>query len=96
MRLIEIEDVLNNVVAEGILYKIEGALGDTCNESSSLSTLSMVDAALQDATAVTMSTNNDTVLGNSIVDEMRLLSTETSQALLDDMERGRQLGAPEI
>jgi hypothetical protein len=85
LRLIEIEYVLDNVVAEGVLNKLEGRFGDSCNELSALNTLCVIDATLQDATAVAMSTDEDAGTGNSIVNELAALSTETSKTLLDDM-----------
>ena len=85
VRLVEVKDVLNNIVAEWVLNKIERALSDTGDELSSLSTLGMIDATLQDTATMAMSTNNDAVLGDSIVDELRSLSAESGQALLNDV-----------
>ena len=82
---VEIEDVLDNIVAEGILDEVEGTPSDASNELGSLGTLGVVDAALQDTTTVSMSANNDTLGCNSIIDELGPLSTKTRQALLNDV-----------
>ena len=76
---------MDNIVAEGILDEVESTPSDASNELGSLGTLSVVDAALQDTTAVSMSADNDTLGCNSIIDELRPLSTKTRQALLNDV-----------
>lgn len=45
----------------------------------------MIDATLENAAAVTVSTNFNTVHSNCIEDELSILSGELVQALLDDM-----------
>ena len=56
-RLLKINDVLKDVVAKGVLNKMEGAISDLTDELGFLMTGGMVYAALQHATAMTMGTN---------------------------------------
>ena len=72
-RLTKVEDVLNNVVAEGILNKSEGVHGDMLDKRTLLMARGMVDTTLQDATAMTMGTDNDTASANSVEDELGVL-----------------------
>ena len=45
----------------------------------------MVNAALQNATSVTVSSNSNAVSTHSIIDELSILSGQTVEALLDNM-----------
>jgi len=72
--LAQVEDVLQDVVAEWILHKREGATSDGCDKLCPLISRSMIDAALNDAATMTMSANHNTVHCDSIEDELRILA----------------------
>ncbi len=83
--LVEVDDVLDHIVAERVLHKGDGMGSDTLNEPDLLSAIGVVDAALEDAAAVAMSAHLDAVLADSVKDEGRVSSVELVQALLDDV-----------
>jgi hypothetical protein len=68
--VVEIQDVLNDVVAEGILHKMKAVGSDLANEVDLLEAGSVVNAALQDTTAVAVRTNGDAVFAYRIEDEL--------------------------
>ena len=68
--LLKIDDVLKDVIAERILHKGEGVGSDLANELGLLKTSGMVDAALQDTAAVTMSSHCNAISADSIKDEL--------------------------
>ncbi len=74
----EVDNVLQHIVTERILDKGKCIRGDLANELCFLMTGSMVDAALEDATAMTMSTDNHAIGSNSIEDELDSLSLEAT------------------
>lgn len=82
---IEIKDVLNDVIAEGILHEMKTVGGDLANELNFLKPGSMVNAPLENAASVTVSTDSDAVRTNRIEDELSILSLEMVQALLNDV-----------
>lgn len=100
-RLLEVDNVLKDVVAEGILNKMEGAVGDLTDELGFLVTGGVIYATLQHATAMTMGSNGHAVGANSIKDELPLVNEvlprhekitylsifrgETIQTFLNDM-----------
>ena len=55
--LLEVDDILENVIAKGILDKMEGAVGDLADELGFLVTGCVIYATLQHATAMTMSSD---------------------------------------
>ena len=73
-RLLEVDDVLKDVVAEGVLNKMESAVSDLADELGFLVTGSVVYTTLQHATAMTMGSNGHTVGAYSIKDELPLIS----------------------
>jgi hypothetical protein len=83
--VVQIEDVLDDIVAEGVLDKIEAVRGNLANKVYLLIAGRMVDAALKNTAAVAMSTDNDAVFTHSIKDELCLGGFEVVQALLDDV-----------
>ena len=83
--LIEIEDVLNDVIAEGILHEMETVGGDLANKLNFLEARSVINAPLENAASVTVSTDSDAVRTNRIEDELSILSLEMVQALLNDV-----------
>lgn len=70
VRLVDVDDVLDDIVAKGILNQDESVLGNSMNKLRLVVTLSVVDAALQHTAAVTVSTNVNAGLANSIEDEL--------------------------
>ena len=82
---IEIKDVLNDVIAEGILHEMETIGGDLANELNFLEARSVINAPLENAASVTVSTDSDAVRTNRIEDELSILSLEMVQALLNDV-----------
>lgn len=68
--LLKIDDVLKDVIAERILHKGEGVGSYLANELGLLKASGMVDAALQDTAAVTMSSHCNAVNANSVEDEL--------------------------
>jgi hypothetical protein len=71
-RVVQIENVLDNVVAKGVLDQVEAMCGDLAYEVDLLEARRMVNAALENATAVTMGADDDAVLTYSIKDELGL------------------------
>lgn len=84
-RLTKVEDVLYNIVAERILNKSEGVHGDVLNKLTLLVARSMIDTALENTAAMTMSADNDTASANSVKDELGVLGGQMVEALLDDV-----------
>lgn len=84
-RLTEVQDVLNNVVAKGILNKSKSIGSNVLHKLTLLVSGSMIDAALQDTAAVAMSADGDAVLSDSIEDELRVFRGEVVEAFLNDM-----------
>lgn len=72
--LLKVDDVLKDIIAEGILHKLEGAIGDLVNEPSLLNARCMVNASLQDTTTMAMSSNHNTVGANCVEDELLKIS----------------------
>lgn len=73
-RLLEVDNVLKNVVAEWILNKMEGAVCDLADELGFLVTGGVVDATLQHATAMAMGSNRHAIGANGIKDELPLVN----------------------
>lgn len=84
-RLVQVNDVLNNVVSERVLHEDPGVVGDALNQPDLLVTGCVVDASLEDTATVTMRSDFDTVAADRIKDELGIRSAELVQALLDDM-----------
>lgn len=73
-RLLEVDNVLKDVVAKGILNKMEGAVSDLADELSFLVAGGVIYTTLQHATAMTMSSDRHAVGANSIKDELPLIN----------------------
>jgi len=63
-------DVLDNVVSEGILNKLERMGSDPLDELYLLKARSVVNAPLEDTATVAMSSNRDAVFSNGVEDEL--------------------------
>jgi hypothetical protein len=84
-RLIEVDDVLDNIVAEGILDQGDGILGDLLDQPDLLVAGSVVDAALKDTAAMAVGADINTVGPNGIEDELGISGAQLVEALLDDV-----------
>ena len=76
--LLKIDDVLEDIIAERILHELEGAVGDLINEPSLLNAGRMINASLQDTTAMTMSPDHNAVSANCVEDELLKISLRDS------------------
>jgi hypothetical protein len=83
--LVEVDDVLDDVVAEGILDEDAGLLRDALDEPELLVTGRMINAALEDTAAMAMRAHVDAVATNGVKDELRLGGGELVEAFLDNM-----------
>lgn len=84
-RIVEVEDVLHNIVAEGVLHQMKAVSSDLADQLDLLETGSVIDAALEDTAAMAVSADNDAVLANSIEDELGILRLEVVETLLNNM-----------
>ena len=82
---IEIKDVLNDVITEGILHEMETVGSDLANELNLLEARSVINAPLENAASVTVSSDSDAMRTDRIEDELSILSLEMVQALLNDV-----------
>lgn len=82
-RIIEIEDVLDNVIAKRVLNEMEAIGRDLADKLDLLEARGMVNTTLEDAAAVSVSADGDAVSANGIEDELGILRLEMVQALLD-------------
>lgn len=82
---VEIKDVLNDVIAEGILHEMETVGSDLANELNLLEARSVINAPLENAASVTVSSDSDAMRTDRIEDELSILSLEMVQALLNDV-----------
>lgn len=83
--IVQVEDVLNDIVAEGVLdqgQRVEGDLGD---ELHPLRVGSVVDTSLENATSVSVRSDLDAVSGDGVVDELVVLGDQSVQTLLNDV-----------
>lgn len=83
--LVQVDDVLNNVVAKRILNQRDGVLGDALDQKDLLVARCMINAALEHAAAVTVGAHFNAAVANRVEDELRIEGTELVEALLDDM-----------
>lgn len=82
---VEIKDVLNDVITEGILHEMETVGSDLANELNLLEARSVINAPLENAASVTVSSDSDAMRTDRIEDELSILSLEMVQALLNDV-----------
>ncbi len=67
---------MQNIVAEWILDKLEGAVCDLTDELSFLRASGMVDATLEDTTAVAMSPNGNAICPDGVKNKLYRVSSE--------------------
>jgi hypothetical protein len=83
--LVQIDDILNNVVAKGILDEAPGIFCDATNEPDLLVAVCMIDTPLQDTASMAVCADFNTALANGIKDELGFGRGELVQALLNDV-----------
>ena len=81
----EIENVLHHIVAERILDERERIGDDVIDQGTLLATGCMVNATLEDAATVTMSSHNNAVVTNGIEDELSIVRTQVVETFLNHM-----------
>ena len=84
-RFVEINNVLDNIVAKRVLDEDARLLRDALDEPELLVTRRMVNAALENAATMTVGTHIDAVAADGVKDELRVGSCELVKALLDDV-----------
>ena len=67
---LEVDDVLQDVIAKRILNKVEGASGDLANKLRFLRTSGMIYTALQDAATMTVGPNCNAIGSDGIENEL--------------------------
>lgn len=83
--VVQINYILNHIVAKRILHKACGVLGDFGNQPHLLIPRGVVDAALENAATMTMSADIDASVTNCSEDELSTLGVELVETLLDHM-----------
>lgn len=81
----QVQHVLNNVVTELILHEAQRIVLDLTNKLHLLLIRRVINAALHHAASMAVGGNLDTVMSNSIVDELVVIGLKTMDALLDDV-----------
>jgi hypothetical protein len=84
-RLVQVNDILDDIVAKRILNKNSRMLGDALDEPKLLIARCMVDAALKNTAAMSVGANLDTIVAHGIKDELSIKGRKSIEALLDDM-----------
>ena len=83
--VVQVQNVLDNRVSIRILHGSECIVGDFIDELGALMIRGMVDARLQNTTAVTMSSNFNTVCRNGVINELRMsVSNEPGNSTVAD------------
>jgi len=85
LRLSDIHDVLDDIVAKGILNQGVTMLRDGTNNLCALSTRSVVDTTLKNTAAMTVSTDNDNVVTDGVDDELNVFMLEVVETFLNNM-----------
>mmetsp|Transcript_3896 Transcript_3896/g.17207 ORF Transcript_3896/g.17207 Transcript_3896/m.17207 type:complete len:224 (+) Transcript_3896:141-812(+) len=81
----QVQDVLNHVVAKGILRQHERLSGDLLHERASLAIGGVVDAPLQDAASVPVRGNLHAALSRGVVDKLVIFGAQALEAPLNDV-----------
>mmetsp|Transcript_21815 Transcript_21815/g.52132 ORF Transcript_21815/g.52132 Transcript_21815/m.52132 type:complete len:218 (-) Transcript_21815:99-752(-) len=81
--LAEVQHILDHIIAKGVLAERQRMAGNLLDEPRLLRGGCVVDAPLQDAAAVSVGRDVDTVRRRSLVDKLRVLRAEALQAPLD-------------
>ena len=81
--LAELQDVLDHIVAKGVLGEREGVDRDVGDDALALGCRGVVDATLQDAAPVAVRGDIQAVFAGGVVDELRLGGVEALETPLD-------------
>jgi len=84
--VVQIENVLNHIISERILNKVQRVEDDLSDELKSLRRGCVIDGSLQDTTSVSVGCDFDQVGCDGIVDELVVFRYKLVQALLDDLQ----------
>lgn len=84
-RLGQVENVLDDIVAEWVLHESICIADDVIDHLTLLQTISVIDATLEHTAAVTMSAHSDAVSADSLEDEGSVDRREVVQALLNNV-----------
>lgn len=85
-RIVQIEDILDDIVAKGVLHEVERVEDNFSYKLHPLSWRCVIDGALQHATAVSVSSNLDEIGSDGVVDELVVFGDELVEALLDYLD----------
>lgn len=83
--IVEINDVLDNVVAKRVLDQNSGIIGDAFNQPELLVARGMIDTTLKNAAAMAVGSNFDAVVSDGIENELGIFRAQLVQTLLNDM-----------
>lgn len=72
----QVENILDHVVSEWILYQGNGIVGDLADESGLLRGRGMVYATLQNTAAMSVCSNCNTIVSDGIINELSNVSYE--------------------
>ena len=84
-RVVQVENVLNDVVSERILDEVQRVEDDLSDELNALSRRGVVDGSLEDTTSVPVRGDLDQVGSDGVVDELVVVGNELVQAFLNDL-----------
>lgn len=76
-------NVLDDIISKWIPHKMECILGDLGDQLDFLGSRGVVNAALQNTTAMSMSPYRHTVLSNSIEDELETILTPLQYVVVE-------------
>mmetsp|Transcript_3615 Transcript_3615/g.8003 ORF Transcript_3615/g.8003 Transcript_3615/m.8003 type:complete len:221 (-) Transcript_3615:589-1251(-) len=80
-----VQNVLDDVVAIGILHQLERLLDNPCNKMGTRSTVARIKTALDNATSMTVACHIFNTRSNSIKDELGVLIRKLEQDTLNGM-----------
>ena len=78
-RFLEINNILKDVISKRILHQVKSTICDLAYELGFLDTSGMIDTALQNATTMTMSSDCNAIVANSIENELLALARNLLQ-----------------
>ncbi len=84
-RLVEVDYILNNVVAEGVLDQRNSMVGNSLYEPHLLIARGMVNATLQNTAAMAVGADLDASTTDGVEDELGIYRAELVEALLNDV-----------
>ena len=84
-RIVQVQDILDDIVAKGVLHEVERVKDDFSDELHPLGRRCVIDGALQDAAAVSVGSDFDEIGSDGVVDELVVFGDELVEALLDHL-----------